>query len=306
MTPLFAALALFAQPVPTPAAPGPDFDALLDLRAGDEACGLFDAPHRALLDAALARARDDRVRAGADPSTLDRAEARRDSAAPPDCEAAALAELKRRHEARAAALAGYSDLTFPGVHRDWVVDRGAVRAGHSNTPRWRIAQRDGQGQAWFGVYEHDGRMQLALAYNSEVRAARAGLMFRDADRQAHPLDFTAGGLLPAPDGDPAASWGAPAGAQARVSASSRLGAELAANLAPAGGTPARGFAFSMDALQRVSALAPRESLAVELRDATGQVTERYWFEIGALRAAMALQAMALSPAEPAPEASPAP
>jgi hypothetical protein len=63
----------------------------------------------------------------------------------------------------------------------------------------------------------------------------------------------------------------------------------------------------MDGLTRLAALTPREGVAVELRDMTGRVTHRFWFEIGALRAAMALQAMPVTPATPAtttPSAAP--
>jgi hypothetical protein len=197
------------------------------------------------------------------------------------------------------ALAGYSDLTFPGVHRAWSVDRGAVRAGTAGQARWRVSQRDGAGVAFFGVFQQDGAMHLALAYSGDSSAARAGLVFRDPRRQAYPLDFTAGGLLPAPDNDPAASWGAGARGQTRISADARLDPDAAARLAPADGETARGFEFPDAVLQSLASLTPRESLGVELFDATGQVTGRFWFEVGALRAALAMQAIALSVPEPA-------
>lgn len=297
MTPVIAALALIVQTAADPAAP-PNLGALMTLRAGDAACDLFGPSPRALLEASIERARDNQIRAGADPLDLDRATARVDSAPAPACDDPELAALAAGHEARIESLAGYSDLTFPGVHRDWRVDRGAVRAGRGAEPRWRVAQRDGAGQASFGVFQQNGEMRLALAYNSDSPAARAGLMFRDGARQPYPMDFTAGGLLPAPDSDPAASWGAGIRSQSRVSAAARLTPDVAAYLAPAGGETARGFVFAQTALQRLVNLTPRESIAVELFDATGQTVERIWFEVGALRAALAMQAVPLSAPEP--------
>ncbi len=298
MTPVFAALTLITQAAAGPA-PAPDLGALIALRAGDEACDLFGPAPRALLDASIARARDDEVRAGADPVALDRAVNRLADAGAQPCDDPGLAVLAAEHEARIDRLAAYSDLTFPGVHRDWAVDRGAVRAGRGAEPRWRVSQRDGAGQASFGVFQQNGEMRLALAYNGDVRAARAGLVFRDPGRQAHPMDFTAGGLLPAPDGDPAASWGAGARGQSRVSAAARLDAQTAAYLAPAGGETAFGFVFPENALRPLTGLTPRESIGVELFDATGQTVRRIWFEVGALRAALAMQAVPLTAPEPA-------
>lgn len=304
MTPALALLALALQSAPAPAAPA--LDQLWLLRAGDEACTFLDGPHRALLDAAIARARDDQVRSGMEPARLDRARRRFDAASASDCADADLRRMASDHRARVAGLAGYSDLAFPGVSRDWRVDRGPVRAGRAGEPRWRVSQRHGAGQAQFGVFEQDGAMHVALAYNGADRPARAALALRDPARQAHPLDFTAGGLLAAPDADPAASWGAGRGALNRIAASGRLAPDTAAHLAPAGGQPARGFVFPDHALQRLTALTPREGVAVELYDRTGQVAQRIWIEIGALKAALAMQAIALPEPEPSdpPQAMP--
>lgn len=302
MTPALAALALLAQA----SAPAPALDQLWRLQAGDEACDLFTRAERALLDGAVARARDDLVRTGADPARLDAARARQDGAGAPDCDDAALSDLAEDHHARVADLAAYTELSFPGVHREWRVDRRPVRTARAGEPRWRVSQRDHTGQAWFGVFEQDQEQGLAVAFNRQARPARAALAFRDPATAAHPVDFTAGGLLAAPDGDPAAGWGAPAGARTRATASGRLDADQAAHLAPAGGAPARGFMFPDAALRALADLTPRESAAVELYDRTGRVVERYWFEVGALRAALAMQAIPLPEPEPAPDTASAP
>ncbi|MCR9129924.1 MAG: hypothetical protein NXI12_10400 [Alphaproteobacteria bacterium] len=299
MTPALTALALLAtQPAPVEAGPG--LDQLWLLRAGDEACALFEPPARALLDAAIAQARDDQVRAGADPRRLDDARRRVTAAGPSGCDDERLAPLIAGHERRIADLAVYSDLTFPGVVRQWRVDRGAVRTGRAGEPRWRVSQRTAGGEAWFGVFEQDGEMHLAVAFNDAERHTRSALAFRDSGRQPFPMDFTAGGLLPAPDGDPAAAWGAGARAQTRATASGRLDEAAAAYLAPADGAPARGFLYPDSVLQRLAALTPREAVAVELYDRTGQISRRFWIEVGGLKAALAMQAIPMPAPEPAP------
>lgn len=296
MTPVLIAITLLAQsaasPPPAPAAP-PDLAALVTLRTADEACALFDPARRALLEASIAQSRDDQVRAGIDPRRLDTAEQRLAAATRPNCADPVIAGLAADHTARVQQLAGYSDLTFPGIHRRWLVDRGATRSVHASQARWRVSQRDMDATAWFGVYEREGAMHLALAYNGDTPAARAALIFRDPARQAYPIDFSAGGLLAPPDNDPAASWGAGLRGQMRVLAAGRLDADSAARLAPAGGAPARGFTFPQSALAPIAHLTPRESVGVELFDATGRVAERIWFEVGALRAALAMQAVPL-------------
>jgi len=292
MTPVLTALALLAAQ-PAPAETGPGLEQLWLLRAGDEACALFEPPARALLDAAIAQARDDQVRAGADPERLDQVHRRLTAAGPHGCADDTLSALADAHERRISDLAAYADLTFPGVVRQWRVNRGAVPIIDAYDPHWRVSQRTGDGQAWFGVFELDGEMHLAVAFNDADRHTRSALAFRDARRQAYPMDFTAGGLLPAPDGDPAAAWGAGSRALERVTASGRMEDETAAHLAPAGGTPARGFLYPDSVLQRLAALTPREAVAVELYDRTGQISRRIWIEVGALKAALAMQAIAL-------------
>ena len=294
MTPVLAALTLALAQTSAPVSP--DLGELLALRAGDAACSLFDAPERALLDAAIARSRDDRVRAGADPAALT-------GAAPaPACSDPDLARLSADHLARIDALSGYTELSFPGVTASWRVDRTPRRAT-SLGPIWRVAQRHTSGQAWFGVYDTPQGPAIGIAFNADTRAARAVLAFRDPARQAHPIDFTAEGLLEAPDGDPAAAWGAGARAQRRVSAAARMEIELAQALAPAGGAPARGFIFPDAVLTQLSNLTPREGVAVELYDPAGRVEARYWFEIGALKAGLAMQALPINQPEPLPAAA---
>lgn len=305
MTPALTALALLAtQPAAAESVPG--LDQLWLLRAGDEACSVFEPPARALLDAAIAQARDDQVRAGADPRRLDDAHRRLTASGAPACSDPVIAQLAEDHHHRIADLSLYSDLTFPGVARQWRVDRGLVRAGRGAEPRWRVAQTTHGGEAWFGVFEQNGEMHLAVAFNDDERHTRSALAFRDARRQPYPMDFTAGGLLPAPDGDPAAAWGAGPRSQTRATASGRMDETTAGHLAPASGEPARGFLYPDTVLQRLAALTPREAVAIELYGRSGEIKRRFWIEVGALRAALAMQTIPLPAPDPVGTSAPAP
>lgn len=264
-----------------------ELEQLATLRVSDEACGVFSQAERALLDAAIARTRDDAVRAGAAPQRLDRVEAAR---RPLPCADAGLAELATAHRARISDLAGFTEIRFDGASRVWIVNRRPPRRGAG--PGWRVLQ-SAPGTANFGVAHIEGEPVFALAFNADAPAASAVLVMRDPARQAYPVDFTAGGLLAAPGGDPASAWGAPPSQERRWLAADRMAPETAAALAPASGDPARGFLFSEDALAEMAQLTPREGVAVELRDRAGDISERFWFEVGALRAALAMQAVPL-------------
>lgn len=285
MIPALTALLLATQ------APGdaPELTGLAVLRAGDDACALFNNAQRALLEAAIARASDDAVLGGADPETLDDALARQTIV--PACTDARLATLARDHLARIEDLASFTEISFQGTARAWIVDRRPAR--RNAPPRWRVVQNTGAADAAFGVAEVDGSLQFALAFNSEDRLSSAVLIARDLDRMAHPIDFTAGGLLAPPGRDGASAWGAPMGQDRRFVAQDRLAADAAAALAPASGDPARGFVFSEDALLWLTRLTPREGVAIELRDRAGDIHDIIWFEVGSLQAALAMQAVPL-------------
>jgi hypothetical protein len=285
MIPALTALLLAAQ-VPNDA---PELTSLAVLRAGDDACALLNDAQRALLDAAIARASDDAVLAGADPQALDATLARETLA--PACTEARLPTLVREHLERIESLASFTEISFQGTARTWIVDRRPAR--RNAPPRWRIVQNTGAADAAFGVAEVDQAFQLALAFNSDERLSSAVLIARDPERLPYPMDFTAGGLLPPPGRDGASAWGAPAGQDRRFVAQDRLSPDAAAALAPASGDPARGFVFSEDALVWLAQLTPREGVAIELRDRAGDVASLYWFEVGSLQGAMAMQAIPL-------------
>ncbi len=295
MTLTLAALALALQAP----ADAPDLVSLSVLKAGDEACAVFDDAERALLDAAIARGLDDAVLAGSDPEALEAALARQTIV--PRCNDARLANLARDHRARIEGLATYTELSFQGRARTWIVDR---RPARTNTqPRWRVSQRTAAGDAIFGVAELGEDLQLVLAFNSETPFASAVIVARDQDRQPYPVDFTAGGLLDPPGRDGASAWGPSTGMTQRFLATDRLSAEAAATLAPASGFEARGFVFAPESLAALAQLTPREGVAIELRNRAGDVASQIWFEVGALQAALAMQAVRLIEIEDEPTLS---
>lgn len=297
MTPAIAALLLALQ-APTDA---PELTSLAVLRAGDDACGLLSGPQRALLEAAIARASDDAVTAGADPQRLETQLARQTVV--PACGDRQLAALVNEHLDRIDALAGFTEIRFQGTSRVWMVDRRPSRP-HAET-RWRVIQETGARDAVFGIAEIGDDLQLTLAFNSDSVLSGAVLVARNPDRMAYPMDFTAGGLLPPPGRDGASAWGASAGQTQRFMARERLNADAAAVLAPDSSELPRGFIFPPESLAALVQLTPREGVAIELRDRSGDVASVIWFEVGALQAALAMQAIPLIEVE-TPTQAPAP
>ncbi|XBQ15121.1 MAG: hypothetical protein ABL308_09120 [Oceanicaulis sp.] len=282
MTP--AAILLSLALAASEAAPDPYADRVA-LRAADSACALFAPAERALLDALVALARDDAVRGGADPAALDRYEA---SAGAPDCDGPLTARLAEGHRAQIDRLAPLTEIAFPGRHQHWISERRRRGA-----PDWRVRQSTAEAEATLGLAPGEEEDRFVLAYRAEAAPAFAVIVFRDPARQAHPLDFTAGGLLPAPGGDPVSAWGGGARAEIRIPASGRLDPDTAARLAPAGGAPARGFVFPDRALRAMTHLTPRDGVRVEFTGADGRPAGAYWFETGMLNAALAVQGIAL-------------
>lgn len=260
------------------------------LAAADTPCGFFSPAERALLDALTARSRDDAVRAGSAPDALDRFETRH-RAPPASCETlAADAEAHRLH---AEHLAATPEIQFPGLHQAWISERRRRGA-----PVWRVHQTSAVAPARLGVSPIRREDLLVLALRSGEEPAAVRLVMRDPGRQREPLDFTAGGLLPAPYDDPLSAWGAAAGAERRFSASLRLSAEDAARLAPASGAAAYAFAFPDRAIEALRALAPRDGVRAEVIGRRGDLVETLWFEAGMFNAALAVLALPLPDPEP--------
>ncbi|MEQ8405127.1 MAG: hypothetical protein RKE49_08510 [Oceanicaulis sp.] len=291
MTPAIAAL-LATTLAHQPAAPGaPEtYAQRVALLAADEACELFSPAERALLAALAARSRDDAARAGDAPSDLDRFE-RRHGGAPESCDEDFAGAM--RHRDHTLALSETHEIAFPGLHQDWVSERR-----HRSAPPWRVRQTARSRPAMLGVHAGEEGDVLALALRTASSPAFAVMVVRDPARQAEPLDFTAGGLLPAPYDDALSAWGAASGAERRIAASGRLDPDIAARLAPASGETALGYAFPDQAIDALRALAPRDGVRIELVGARGDVIDTLWFEAGMFNAALAVQALPLPEPDP--------
>ncbi|MCC5996419.1 MAG: hypothetical protein JJU18_08640 [Oceanicaulis sp.] len=281
IAPALAALALAGTAPDSASATPADHEALLRLRAGDDACTLLTQTERGYLDAVLVQVRDDAILAGWPPGEIDR---RARAVTAPACDDPDLLETAARHTERLTALAELTWPVLPGRLREWRV-RPPLSAGRTG---WRVSQSLGDQPAAFGLYETRSTRSPALAWRAERQAVHAVLIMRDPARQDAPVDRTVGGLRAAPGGDPVSAWGAYAGGEQRFSSTARLDAETAAHLAPAGGDHAHAFAFPEAALAALAALEPRESARVDLRAPDGGLAGRYWIEVGALRAALML------------------
>lgn len=303
MTPAFYALATALTLQAGAAQSAPEELASLELlRAGDRQCSFFEDAERALLDAAISRTRNDLVLAGLDPESI---QVGPNPSGLPACDDPVLQALREGHRARTAELAQFTELTFPGQAGRWWVDR-TPPIGARATAEWRVVQTQEGVDAAFGVFDAGEGPSLGFAFRADARPARAELAWRNSQRQSAPIDFTAGGLLAPPDNAPAASWGAGARAQSRTGANARVSEQVAANLAPAGGQSAYGFVFDDAVVQTLADLTPREGFVVIVYDARGEVSQRVWFEVGGLKAALAMQAIELVIVEPEPQEQPAP
>lgn len=288
---------LAAQAAPASADTIDVYEQRLMARAGDEACALLAPTERALLDAAIRRSRDDAVLQGATPDQLDRFETRIDTGFAADCTAAEALPGVAAHRAQIERLSGFDEARFEGRVQGWTARRGAMNADRAG---WRVVQAISGGDALFGIFQDGEEAGIALALRSAQPSAYAVAVLRDPAREPFAVDLTAGGLLPPPGLDPISRWGAPSDRQARVFATQSLPAARAAQLAPAFGEPAYGFRFPDDFAARLIALAPREGVHIDLHDASGAVTARYWIEVGALDAALAFLALP-EPVEPEPQ-----
>ena len=268
----------------------------LTLLSADTACSYFTDVERTLLESLIDRSRDDAIRAGDDPERLSRFEAEY-SRAPRDCDSPILSGLADLHRLRVLDMAQTGRLEFPGVYQSWTSVRSRFeREG------WAVHQTQADANAVFGFVWDGEDLVPTLAVRREAPPALAMLFIRDVEKQADPIDFSAGGLLPTPSLDPISQWGGTSDALTRFLAAERIGSDSAAQLAPASGEPAFGFAFSPDIIEALLSLTPRESIRIDLVSGTGEPPEQYWFEVGMLKSALAVQALTRTNGlAPAPE-----
>jgi len=264
----------------------------------DDSCQLFTATQRQLLDAAVARSRDDAVLSGDPPGQLAQFEARLSQTYTVRCTGAERHPGVVAHREQIERLSAFTQARFEGRHQHWDAWRGDAPG---DAARWRIVQPLSQDRAALGIYQQGDDVGLALALRSPQPPAIAVAHIRDAAREPLPVDLTAGGLLPAPGNDPVSAWGAPSDRQSRIFADRTLTADRAAALAPAGGDTAYGFQFPDALVAQLGGLTPREGIQVDLFDATGAVTARYWVEVGGLNAALAFLSLPLMQTAPVEE-----
>jgi hypothetical protein len=260
------------------------YELRLEARSADNACSVFTAVERALLDAAIKRSRDDAVMQGASPGQLDGFEQRQDDAFSIACREAFDLPGVTLHRQETLRLSGFDQARFEGRAQGWTAQRGGLS---DEFAQWRIVQSLRQGAANFGIFQQGDETALALSLRTALRPAYAVAYVRDVERAPEPVDLTAGGLLPPPDEDPVSAWGAPSDRLERVFATETLSRQRAGELAPASGQPAVGFIFPQALTEELANLSPREGARIDLYDGTGAVIDRYWVEVGAFDAALA-------------------
>jgi len=287
---------LAAQPAPETEPPLGVYEQRIQARLIDERCEVFTDTERALLEAAIKRARDDAVLEGISPVDLNVYEARQADRFSARCLTAEEDFGILTHRAQIESLSGFDQARFDGRHLFWSSWRGTAS---DEVVSWRVVQTVGQGNANFGIFQQGEDIGLAISGRG-LAPAYAIAFIRDIEREPTPVDLTAGGLLPPPGGDPVSAWGAPSDRQTRIFAARSLIEERAIQLAPAAGTEAFGFVFPDTLVAQLSELEPREGIQIDMFDATSTPIARYWVEVGAFDAALAF--LSLPYAEPEPVA----
>lgn len=274
---------LTAQAVSDAEPPLGVYEQRIQARLIDERCEVFTETERALLEAAIKRARDDAVLDGLSPVDLNVYEARQAERFSARCLTAEDDVGILTHRAQIDSLNSFDQARFDGRTLSWTSWRGNAS---EDVASWRVVQTVGQGNANFGIFQQGEDIGLAISGRG-LAPAYAIAFIRDQEREPIPVDLTAGGLLPAPGGDPISAWGAPSDRQTRIFAARSLTQDRAAQLAPAAGTEAFGFVFPDSLVSQLSQLEPREGVQIDMFDARSTPIARYWIEIGAFDAALA-------------------
>lgn len=239
-------------------------------------CALFSQPVAAALEAGRVQARRAAVANGEAEAQLRDVERRaREAAWRVDCKSSDLtiAADRVRH-----AFEGYARLpkmNYPGEVGEWRADRASGTAA-----RWRLSQTTpaGSGEMIFGLAGRRGaNALLAIADFPQGAPYAARLLIRDTARTAGPyLDrrgLKAGAILPLTRRMPPETAVASFAAEARSRA--------AADLAPDTMTAAWAFRFPAEAARALTALDPREAVAVEFLFADpGTAPRRVYLEVG--------------------------
>jgi hypothetical protein len=226
------------------------------MSAADARCDLFEPGVGSALAAATAQARGAALRAGVDSAALAQVARNAESrAASTACDSPDLDTAARRVRNAFELYSKLNRMTYPGEIADWRADRGSGRAA-----RWRLAQSAAFGwdKMVFGVAGREyseALMAVAMfADGQEPYAAR--LVIRDVTRTSGPyLDVRTTG------GRATLAKRLPPGALLTFAAEARSAAGL--DLLPKGATKGVAFRFPAQALRAMTALDPREAVAVE-------------------------------------------
>ncbi len=266
-----AAAGLLVAPLSALAGPLDLYIERTAMAAADLRCGFFDTGLRAALEAGRVQTRNAAMRGGASAEDLTRADVRaRASAATVVCDAPAVSAAAAHVRDAFQGFAKLRQITYPGETADWRADRTASAEVH----RWRLAQETdfNGGQMVFGLAGRNSQpVLLALASFEDGRAPySARLVLRDESRASRPYldlrgdkDLTR--RLP------------PAGALRTYAAEARSKAGL--DLRPETMGAGWAFRFPQEAAARLSALHPREAVAVEFLFAEGP-PRRVYVEVG--------------------------
>lgn len=244
--------------------------------AADQRCDLFRPQLAAALAAATAQARGAALRSGARESELDATAARAQArAGAVSCADPELAVVRGRVDDAFSGWARTPRVTFAGRKQDWTANRtGNDRAN------WRLVQTSfvGASPVAFG-YAGDGegsRLTAIVSFVGRPRPYAARLILRDPAKSPRP--WLAGDGL------------APGIARASVWATGVTTADK--TLLSDGAGAGEAWRFPAQAADRLEALDPRETFAVEFHFRDGTVaTSR--FEVGDFAAGRAFLSMGL-------------
>lgn len=270
---LAAALALLAAQ-PAAAAPSDLFYERTLMGVAGGRCKLFEPAVAAALAASGRQAKGAALRAGADPDTLDAAEARarsRGRAVP--CESDDLAVAAARVRKGFEGYSAIRTMSFPGDSAAWRADRGGEKRFSSD---WRLTQtaRARSGEANFGLASVPGGEALTAvaAWPGALAASGARLVMRDPAkaRRAYldPRHTDLAGRTP------------PRTVTRSFLASERAPARPA--LLPTGAASGVAFRFPPAAAFALEELDPREAVVLELIYPArgGERIEAVTFEVG--------------------------
>lgn len=268
--------------------------AVMSAANGD--CHLFDPDVGAALDASLAQARGAALRSGMDPAGVDALSARASATATAaGCASPDIAIAAQRVRDAFAGYARLDSMDFPSDLESWT----AIRPGRSDSAdvatadRWRVVQTDrfGWDELKFGVVGHgEARVLTAVAtFADGAQPYGARLVLRDAGVTNGPFldprEADIHGVIPI-------AARLPPRAMTRVFNADDMAPASPGLASP--GAQAWSFSFPAEAMNALTALDPREAVAVEflMPGDDSQGVRTAYVEVGDFAAARAFQQIA--------------